>query len=118
MESYDLLIIGSGPAGSSTALHLLQRDPRWATRILMLEKERHPRPKLCGGGLTEWGEQPLRDLGLELAVPHIAIREARFRHKRSEFSVWGEPVFRVTRDRKSTRLNSSHSRASRMPSSA
>ena len=30
----------------------------------------------------------------------------------------GAPVVRITEDRKSTRLNSSHSRLSRMPSSA
>ncbi len=32
MRDIDLIIIGSGPAGISTALHLLQQDPGWADR--------------------------------------------------------------------------------------
>ncbi|MFG0332280.1 MAG: FAD-dependent oxidoreductase, partial [Maioricimonas sp. JB049] len=47
---YDVIIIGSGPSGSSTALHLAQRSPELARRTLILERDRHPRHKLCGGG--------------------------------------------------------------------
>jgi hypothetical protein len=36
-------IVGAGPAGLSTALHLLQIDPSWAERMLVLEKAAHPR---------------------------------------------------------------------------
>ncbi|MBI3764226.1 MAG: FAD-dependent monooxygenase [Chloroflexi bacterium] len=97
MDSYDVIIVGSGPAGTSTALHLLHRNPAWASRILILEKEHHPRLKLCGGGLTEWGEQPLRELGLRVPVPHVEVREARFTYDGISFSYWGKPVIRVTR---------------------
>lgn len=51
----DILIIGSGPAGMSTALHLVQTDPAWAERILVIDRATHPRQKLCGGGLTRPG---------------------------------------------------------------
>ncbi|MBI3360315.1 MAG: FAD-dependent monooxygenase [Chloroflexi bacterium] len=97
MDSYDVIIVGSGPAGTSTALHLLHRNPAWAARILILEKARHPRPKICGGALTEWGERPLRDLGLRVTVPHVEVREARFTFGGLSFSYWGKPVIRVTR---------------------
>jgi flavin-dependent dehydrogenase len=64
-----VLIMGAGPAGLSTALHLLQMDPAWAGRMLLLEKAAHPRPKLCGGGVTRLGLEILRDLGFPLPLP-------------------------------------------------
>ncbi|MFW6097498.1 MAG: FAD-dependent monooxygenase, partial [Chloroflexota bacterium] len=48
----DVLIVGSGPSGMSTALHLVQADAGWAERILVVDKAVHPREKLCGGGVT------------------------------------------------------------------
>jgi len=55
---YSVIIIGGVPSGLSTALHLqriaphLVSSPQGATRVLILEKERYPRFKLCAGGLT------------------------------------------------------------------
>jgi flavin-dependent dehydrogenase len=48
---YDVVIVGSGPAGVSTWLHLHRFEPQLAARTLVLEKAQHPRPKLCGGGV-------------------------------------------------------------------
>jgi geranylgeranyl reductase family protein len=48
MRSYDALVVGAGPAGSSTAIHLA----RAGARILLVDKARFPRDKPCGGGLT------------------------------------------------------------------
>jgi geranylgeranyl reductase family protein len=45
---YDLIIIGAGPAGSSAARTAAQNG----LRTLVLEREKMPRNKLCGGGLT------------------------------------------------------------------
>jgi len=45
---YDTIIIGTGPAGSAAALELARRG----CRVLALEKKRHPRYKVCGGGLS------------------------------------------------------------------
>lgn len=67
----DILIVGAGPAGLSTALHLARDFPHLAARVLLLEKARHPRPKLCAGGLTLDAETVLRRLGLDAGeVPH------------------------------------------------
>ncbi len=75
MEYYDVIIVGSGPAGISTALHLQQLAPELAARTLILEKACHPRPKPCGGGLTMDGVAVLRNLGLEVTkVPHARVR--------------------------------------------
>jgi geranylgeranyl reductase family protein len=45
---YDTIIIGTGPAGSAAAFELARRG----YRVLALEKKRHPRYKVCGGGLS------------------------------------------------------------------
>lgn len=92
-----MAIVGAGPAGLSTALHLLQRDRRWADRMLVLERAAHPRHKLCGGGITQFGLRQLDQLGLTPAVPFIPIKEARFSYGSRGFTVRGNPLFIVTR---------------------
>ena len=72
MPQHDVLIIGGGPSGLSTALHLVQIAPRLTDRILILEKARYPRPKLCAGALTADAEIILQRLGLDVGeVPHV-----------------------------------------------
>jgi len=79
MADTDLLIIGAGPAGLSTALHLAQIAPELVARTLILEKAAHPRPKLCGGGLLPDAENVLGRLGLDPAeIPHVDVDWARF----------------------------------------
>ncbi len=97
MKEIDLLIIGSGPAGLSTALHLLKQDIHWAGRMVVIEKASHPRPKLCGGGLTRIGLDTLRELGLQLPlpIPSVAIEEARLIYQESSIRVKGQPIFVV-----------------------
>jgi geranylgeranyl reductase family protein len=48
VQSFDVLIVGAGPAGSSTAIHLA----RGGARVLLADRARFPRDKPCGGGLT------------------------------------------------------------------
>lgn len=65
-STYDILIIGAGPAGLSTALHLQSIAPALAQKTLVLEKASHPRPKLCGGGVLPDGDVVLAGLGLDI----------------------------------------------------
>jgi len=79
METYDVIIVGAGPAGLSTALHLQQMAPELAERTLILEKSRHPRTKLCGGGILPDGLRILQRLGLDFnEVPYTRVPRAHF----------------------------------------
>jgi flavin-dependent dehydrogenase len=89
---HDIIIVGSGPAGISTALHLVKFCPELAERIMVLEAERHPRPKLCAGGILNDGVHILKNLGLDPSkVPHIKVNEAYFRFEGRGFCVKLEP---------------------------
>ncbi|HEX3266953.1 MAG TPA: geranylgeranyl reductase family protein [Gaiellaceae bacterium] len=48
MERFDAIVVGAGPAGSTAAVRL----SRAGARVLLLDRERFPRDKPCGGGLT------------------------------------------------------------------
>jgi len=75
----DILIIGGGPSGLSTALHLAKYAPHLTHRILILEKEHYPRLKLCAGGLVIDAERILENLGLDASeVPHVDSDSIRF----------------------------------------
>lgn len=47
-QSYDVLVVGLGPAGATAAYEL----SRAGMSVLGLEKQSHPRYKVCGGGLS------------------------------------------------------------------
>jgi menaquinone-9 beta-reductase len=77
----DVAIVGAGPAGSSTALHLLQLMPR--ARIAIFERTRLPREKPCGGAISRWGLNALDNIDATpaaLAVPHVPVAAVRVRH--------------------------------------
>ena len=75
----DILIIGGGPSGLSTALHLTKIAPHLTHRILILEKAHYPRPKLCAGGLVVDAEIILQKLGLDVSeIPHVDAKAAHF----------------------------------------
>jgi geranylgeranyl reductase family protein len=97
IEKIDVLIIGSGPSGTSTALHLVKVNPDWAKRIVILEKEVHPREKLCGGGVLHMGSNILARLGLPLEPDHFEVREARLVYEDKSYSFYGNPIFRIVR---------------------
>ncbi|MEA3351391.1 MAG: NAD(P)-binding domain-containing protein, partial [Chloroflexota bacterium] len=97
MKHVDLLIIGAGPAGLSTGLHLLKINPDWASSMLVIEKATHPRDKLCGGGLTPLGVDTLKklDFSFPLPLPQVPVHSAKFVYKGCSFQIKGSPRFIV-----------------------
>lgn len=97
VEHVDVLIVGSGPSGSSTALHLVNSDPTWADRIVVVDKAVHPREKLCGGGITHMGQNILARLGLPFEPQSFEVREVRLVYQDKSYSLYGNPVLRIVR---------------------
>jgi len=59
-DSYDVIIVGAGPGGSTTATVA----SRQGLRVLMLDKDAFPRDKICGDAISGKSVDVLRELGL------------------------------------------------------
>ncbi len=77
-KSYDVIIVGMGPAGSTAAFEL----SRAGLSVLGLEKQHHPRYKVCGGGLSTRIDQIL-DPGFQAVVEHT-IHGIQFTYRGEE----------------------------------
>ena len=67
---HEVIIAGAGPGGAAVAAGLVRRDPGLAGRILVVDRERFPRAKPCGGGLTGHAAEAMAALGRRLDVEH------------------------------------------------
>jgi flavin-dependent dehydrogenase len=83
-DSPDVLIVGAGPAGTALALHLSRIAPSLAARTWIVEKRSHPRHKVCAGGLIPHTLDCLRELAIDLTVPHALVHRATARIPRGE----------------------------------
>lgn len=68
MNYFDVAVIGSGPAGASTAFHLAKSG----ISTVIIEKETLPRYKTCGGGFVFKGRK-----NLPFEIDEIVEREFR-----------------------------------------
>jgi geranylgeranyl reductase len=68
MESFDVIIVGGGPAGLACAEHL----GRSGMKILLLEKDHRFGNKVCAGGITRKGLSLLR-------IPDAIVEQKIFR---------------------------------------
>src|SRR5437763_8723051 len=58
--TYDIAVVGAGPAGSSAAIRLALAGKR----VLLVEKERFPRQKLCGEFISPECLEHFAELGV------------------------------------------------------
>src|SRR6185312_3601424 len=76
--TYDAIIIGGGPAGLSTALHLQARAPK--LRALVVEAETYPREKICAGGVGARALRILDKLGVAIDCPMVPLDAIALRY--------------------------------------
>jgi menaquinone-9 beta-reductase len=88
-DEADVIVVGAGPAGSTTAYYLAQAG----LDVLLLEKSRFPREKVCGDGLTPRGVKALVGMGISVTEQDGWVRNKGLRvigaGKRMELS-WPE----------------------------
>ncbi len=95
-SSYDVAIVGAGPAGSTLAREVAQRG----VSVIVLEKERLPRYKTCGGGVTVRAAN-LLDFDISPVVERV-IDSGKFSYKMGASVVRQHPkpiCYMVMRDR-------------------
>lgn len=69
-QKYHVIIIGAGPAGLSTALHLQEQG---VNDCLVVEKYHFPRYKCCAGYITSKTKKTYEELGLDLKECHYSL---------------------------------------------
>jgi menaquinone-9 beta-reductase len=60
-DDADVIVVGAGPSGATTAYYLAQAG----FNVLLLEKARFPREKVCGDGLTPRAVKALISMGVD-----------------------------------------------------
>jgi menaquinone-9 beta-reductase len=63
-QSFDVIIAGAGPAGSSAAIHLAQGG----FSVLLVEQKKFPRAKLCGEFISPECQRHFQNLGVAEAM--------------------------------------------------
>jgi flavin-dependent dehydrogenase len=82
---HDLVIIGGGPAGISTALHVQAVAPH--LRVVVLEKARYPRDKICAGAIGARAFRMFEAIGVEVDCPCVPIDAVAIRLANEEIVV-------------------------------
>ena len=65
---HDVIVVGGGPGGAAAALGAARRG----LRVLVLDRHRFPRDKVCGDALTPFAVNVLAELGLIERVRRVA----------------------------------------------
>jgi geranylgeranyl reductase family protein len=62
-DDADVIVVGAGPSGSTAAYYLAQAG----LNVLLIEKSRFPREKVCGDGLTPRAVKSLVAMGVDVS---------------------------------------------------
>ena len=74
-DEADVIVVGAGPAGATTAFYLAQSG----LDVLLLEKSRFPREKVCGDGLTPRAVKTLVNMGISVSEQDGWVRNKGLR---------------------------------------
>jgi geranylgeranyl reductase family protein len=74
-DEADVIVVGAGPAGATTAYYLAQSG----LDVLLLEKSRFPREKVCGDGLTPRAVKSLVGMGISVSEQDGWVRNKGLR---------------------------------------
>src|SRR4051794_39945298 len=78
-DSWDLVVVGAGPAGAAAALGALHAEPR--ARVLLLDRADFPRDKSCGDGIAPHVLDVLAGVGVtSLLDDWSPVRTLHIRH--------------------------------------
>jgi geranylgeranyl reductase family protein len=96
VERFDVLVVGGGPAGSTTAIRLADGG----ARVLLVDKASFPRDKPCGGGLTTRAFAQCPVDPSPVVEDEVDLVELRFRYGDSVVRRAASPVIRMTQRRR------------------
>jgi geranylgeranyl reductase family protein len=74
-DEADVIVVGAGPSGATTAFYLAQSG----LDVLLLEKSRFPREKVCGDGLTPRAVKSLVGMGISVSEQDGWVRNKGLR---------------------------------------
>jgi geranylgeranyl reductase family protein len=72
-DTYDVIVVGSGPGGSSCAALLARKG----YSVLLLDKAKWPRDKTCGDAVSGKSLKVLKILGIDKKIPKMQHSEIR-----------------------------------------
>ena len=94
----EVVIVGGGPAGITTALTMITANPKLKNKIVVLEKDIYPRDKICAGAISYQGIKILETLNVEFEVPFVSIKGVLLRSSIGESSfIYMDDYIRVVR---------------------
>ena len=95
-KRFDTIVVGAGPAGSSTAFRLAEAG----ASVLLLDRASFPRDKPCGGGVTPRALEHV-PVPIDSVVEHVATSvELRLGFKRAAVRGRGGPLAFMTQRRR------------------
>jgi geranylgeranyl reductase family protein len=96
MKRFDVLVVGGGPAGSTTAYRLADAG----ASVLLVDKARFPRDKPCGGGLTTRALLQCPVDPSPVVEQEVDVDELRFRYGDAVERRSSRPVVHMTQRRR------------------
>jgi geranylgeranyl reductase family protein len=96
VKTFDVVVVGGGPAGSTTALRLADAG----ASVLLVDKARFPRDKPCGGGVTMRAARQCPVDVSPVVEEEVDVVELRFRFGEAVVRTAPAPVVLMTQRRR------------------